>query len=175
MNIVTIVFLVSPLTVWLAPKKRKLGVGLLNGYGGKVEDGETIIQCAIRETGKESTTIITPADMVHITVIDFFNEDLHTFRGHIFLATRWVGIPCESEEMGPPEEFRRNNLPLNKMLPGDAFWVPEVMKGIPIPPRWHDSPQQINDRSPGILHTSFNLINDSTRSCRLPCRQDFFI
>ena len=136
MKLVTIIFLVTPTKVWLAKKKEKIGAGLYFGYGGKVEDNETIIQSAIRETKEESSVIVYPRDLRHMTVIDFYTENTHLFRGHIFLATRWVGEPTETEEMGSPVEFARaeEKLPLNEMLPGDKLWVPTVIAGFLIPP-----------------------------------------
>jgi 8-oxo-dGTP pyrophosphatase MutT (NUDIX family) len=41
-------------------KKRGFGNGKYNGFGGKVENGETIQQAAIRETIEESG--LTPLD-----------------------------------------------------------------------------------------------------------------
>ena len=134
MNLATLAYLVTPSgKVWLAPKNKKIGVGLLFGYGGKVETDETIIQAALREIRQESLVEVTSRDLVHMTVIDFLKEREHMFQCHIFLVTRWAVEPKETEEMGIPELHARNNLPLNRMLPGDAIWLPEVMKGRIIP------------------------------------------
>ncbi len=40
--------------ILLAEKKRGFGVGYWNGYGGKLEDGETIEQALVREVKEES-------------------------------------------------------------------------------------------------------------------------
>ncbi len=133
MRIVTVTFLVTPHWVWLAPKKRKIGIGKLNGYGGKVEMGETIIQSAVRETRKESCINLSPGDLREITVLDFFTAGMHQYQCYIFLATRWYGTPQETEEMGKPERFPRDNPPVHRMMLGDDLWVPEVLKGRIIP------------------------------------------
>ncbi len=133
MKIVTIVFLVTPRHVWLAPKKRKCGVGFLNGYGGKVENGESILESAVRETEAESLVALSVRDLVLITTLDFFKVSEHIFQGHIFLATRWSGQPQETVEMGRPELHLRKDPPLQRMLKGDALWVPRVMEGLVIP------------------------------------------
>ena len=39
--------------VLLGMKKRGFGIGKWNGFGGKVKDGETIRECAMRETQEE--------------------------------------------------------------------------------------------------------------------------
>jgi len=38
-------------------KKRGFGVGKWNGYGGKLDEGESIEQCAIRELEEECSII----------------------------------------------------------------------------------------------------------------------
>jgi hypothetical protein len=38
-------------------KKRGFGVGKWNGYGGKLEDGESIERCAIRELEEECSIV----------------------------------------------------------------------------------------------------------------------
>ena len=49
----TIMFVVEENRVLLIHKKRGLGAGKINGPGGKIEKGETPMQCAIRETNEE--------------------------------------------------------------------------------------------------------------------------
>ena len=44
----TIMFVVEENRVLLIHKKRGLGAGKINGPGGKIEKGETPMQCAIR-------------------------------------------------------------------------------------------------------------------------------
>ena len=132
MKIVTITFLVTPTTVWLAKKKKNTGADYYCGYGDKAEDNETIIQSAIREINDRSSVLVSPRDLRHMTVIDFYVEDTHLFCGHIFVATRWIGNPIETEEMGPPKEFSRSRPP-TPMLPGDELWAPTVIMGSTIP------------------------------------------
>jgi 8-oxo-dGTP pyrophosphatase MutT (NUDIX family) len=38
-------------------KKRGFGVGKWNGYGGKLDEGESIEQCAIRELEEECSIV----------------------------------------------------------------------------------------------------------------------
>ncbi|MBI4136155.1 MAG: NUDIX domain-containing protein [Candidatus Vogelbacteria bacterium] len=45
----TLVFLVRAGKVLLARKTRHIGEGRWNGYGGGIDSGENLIQCAIRE------------------------------------------------------------------------------------------------------------------------------
>ncbi|MBI2030953.1 NUDIX domain-containing protein, partial [Candidatus Kaiserbacteria bacterium] len=53
----TLCFLVGYDRMCLAMKKRGFGTGKWNGVGGKVHDGETIEQAAVREVHEEIGTI----------------------------------------------------------------------------------------------------------------------
>ena len=73
--------------------------GKWNGPGGKVEEGETYKETAIRECWEE--TGITPKDPEHIGDVIFYFDDKPEFREHthIFIAREWEGEPHETEEM----------------------------------------------------------------------------
>ncbi len=45
-------------------KKRGFGIGKWNGFGGKIEAGETIEAAAIRELFEESALEVKPADLM---------------------------------------------------------------------------------------------------------------
>ena len=49
----TLMFLINEGKILLGMKKRGFGAGKYNGFGGKVEAGETIAQAAVRETIEE--------------------------------------------------------------------------------------------------------------------------
>ncbi|MEM9057182.1 MAG: NUDIX domain-containing protein, partial [Pseudomonadota bacterium] len=48
-DIATLLFVVRGGEVLLIHKKRGLGAGKINGPGGRVEPGETVQECAVRE------------------------------------------------------------------------------------------------------------------------------
>lgn len=52
-KLLTLVLVVEPRRVLLGMKKRGFGAGKWNGFGGKVQTGETIEQGARRYTYKE--------------------------------------------------------------------------------------------------------------------------
>ena len=54
----TLMFVFRDNEVLLIHKKRGLGKGKINGPGGKLEAGESLLECAIRETEEE--VCITP-------------------------------------------------------------------------------------------------------------------
>jgi len=115
-------------------KTRKIGKGLWNGYGGKIELGETPVESAIRETLKESGGVICQAvDLAEVAIMDFINTDETgqelPCRAHVFFAYRWEGEPKDSDEVVDPTWFDDNRLPLDEMLPADKVWLPEILGG----------------------------------------------
>ncbi len=142
----TLVFLVKDGRVLLAKKTRKIGKDKWNGYGGGIEEGETVLQCAVREFKDESGVIIDPADLQKVAEVTFHNTkgDGTKFSClvHVFLAERWVGEAEESEEMATPTWFPTNQLPVKEMMPADPFWVPLVLMGKKVRGEAHYGPAQ---------------------------------
>src|SRR5438105_802010 len=97
--------------IWLAVKKHKVGAGLLNGWGGKVNlsDRDNLELCAIREFNEETRTAQASAhDLEKAGIIDFYEFRQHIFQCHIYFLKDWEGEIQESTEMGPPEVFDEN-------------------------------------------------------------------
>lgn len=121
--------------VLLAMKTRKIGVGCWNGFGGGVEEGETILGCAIRELEEESGLKAQPEDLEKVAIVDFHNEksDGSTFvsRVHFFLVKDWQNEPAETEDkaMINPTFFNIDNLPYEKMMPADKEYFPLILNG----------------------------------------------
>lgn len=122
----TLVFLVMDNRVLLIHKKRGHGAGLINGPGGKVEAGETPVACAVRETREE--TGITVAAPVLCGTFKFVDLQAPQWLGYVYLARRFTGLPCETEE-ATPEWFALNALPLDRMWEDDRYWLPRVLAG----------------------------------------------
>lgn len=116
--------------ILLAMKKRGFGEGKWNGYGGKVEEGETTEEAAIREIKEEGNVTVEKEDLESFGVIDFYFSDKPEYnqKVHIFKVTKWVGEPEETEEM-KPEWFSFDNIPYEKMWKGDDQWISKVING----------------------------------------------
>jgi 8-oxo-dGTP pyrophosphatase MutT (NUDIX family) len=113
--------------ILLGMKKRGFGEGLWNGFGGKVQKGETIEQAAIRECQEEAG--ITPTGIFPRAELTFFFDDsAEVLEVHVFLVERFAGEPAESEEM-KPQWFSLTEIPYDKMWADDIYWLPRVLEG----------------------------------------------
>lgn len=111
--------------ILLAEKKRGFGVGFWNGYGGKVEPGETIEQALVREVREESELELV--DYEKRGMMEFHLADGAIKQVYIFEGTKWKGEPVETEEM-KPKWFQVAEIPLDDMWPSDTFWYPKFLK-----------------------------------------------
>ncbi len=123
-------FLVQDDKVLLAMKKRGFGEGKWNGYGGKVQEPETMEQAAVREIFEEGTVKVAEKDLEPMGLLTFyFNENPSwDIQAYLFVIRRWQGEPIETQEMRP-QWFEQNHLPFEQMWVDDPHWLPEVLKG----------------------------------------------
>ncbi len=126
----TLCLLLDGQSILLAMKKRGFGVGKWNGYGGKIENDESIVDAAIREMKEEIEVTVNPTDLNLVGQLKFFfpskpewNQEVN-----IFLITAWQGTPAETEEM-KPEWFVIDKIPYSQMWPDDQYWLPLVLSG----------------------------------------------
>ncbi len=126
----TLCFLVNKDKICLAMKKRGFGEGKWNGVGGKVHEGETIEEAAVREMKEEIGVDTEVRELQSVGSIKFlFNEypDWNQHM-HIFFIEKWRREPRESEEMRP-EWHDKNKLPYERMWVDDPHWLPLVLSG----------------------------------------------
>jgi len=113
--------------VLLGLKKRGFGEGKWNGFGGKVEAGETIEEAARREVLEEVGVEI--ADCRKRGVLNFDYEDgSDALEVHVFSSEAFIGEPRESDEMRP-EWFSKSEIPFHLMWADDAHWMPLLFSG----------------------------------------------
>lgn len=113
--------------ILLGLKKRGFGVGRWNGFGGKVEEGETIYEAAIRELHEESGIIAKKLEKMGILNFSFEN-DLKILEVHIFCVTEFTKEPEETEEM-KPHWFNLDEIPFDSMWSDDIYWMPYFLEG----------------------------------------------
>ena len=131
----TVIFLVKDRTVLLAVKKKKVGKGRLNGFGGKPEGNESLRSCAVRELFEESGKgiVVREEDLAPRARIKFFNKernpDIPNMEVCFYLAEKFRGRAKSTDEMGKPERFQFDQIPFKQMLPADKFFVPRILRG----------------------------------------------
>ncbi|KAG8823909.1 hypothetical protein FRC19_002882 [Serendipita sp. 401] len=133
--------------ILLGYKKRGFAQGIYNGFGGKVDPGETSIQAAHRELDEEAQV---QAPLQHCGVLLFYqNGHEYAHEIDLYRAETWTGIPTETEEMKPrwfdippptsdfialaqqlkrddgvEEETKVETMPLHRMWKDDMLWMP---------------------------------------------------
>ncbi|KAG2224771.1 hypothetical protein INT45_005295 [Circinella minor] len=126
--------------ILLGMKKRGFGLNKWNGFGGKLEPGETIVQAAYRELEEEAMIQAVDMDKIGINLFTFENDPV-ALEVHVFRSTEYKGTPTETEEMRP-EWFSYDNIPFDTMWPDDRIWFPLFLKGQQFLGEFHFSEDQ---------------------------------
>lgn len=126
-KILTLCLVYNSTHLLLGYKKRGFGKGRWNGFGGKVNKGESIEQAAKRELKEEIN--IEPLNIEKRGVITFqFKESPEILEVHLFSIDKFTGKPKETEEM-KPQWFTFDKIPYRLMWPDDRFWLPIMLSG----------------------------------------------
>ncbi len=126
-KLLTLVLVEKEGQLLLGMKKRGFGAGRWNGFGGKVNEGETVEEAAVRETKEESN--ITPKALNARGVLTFMWQGRpDTLEVHVFKASNYDGEPQETEEMRP-KWFNVSEIPYDEMWTDDKYWLPLYLAG----------------------------------------------
>ncbi|KAH8102275.1 NUDIX hydrolase domain-like protein [Cristinia sonorae] len=107
--------------ILLGYKKRGIGAGYFNGFGGKVEPGETPAEAASRELQEEAGI---DAPLRECGTLFFHVPGLeNAFDIHIFVADEYSGMITETEEMRP-QWFSTSAMPPTTQAPGEPALLP---------------------------------------------------
>ena len=114
----------------LGMKKRGFGVGKWNGYGGKLFEGETPEEAAVREIREESGITLATSDLTHLGTIDFYYAGKPDWDQQcmVYRIDEWNGEAVETEEMRP-EWFAFADIPYESMWVNDPYWLPHLLAG----------------------------------------------
>lgn len=119
--------------VLLIEKLRGLGAGKVNGPGGRLEDGETPEQAAVRELQEEIS--VTPDKLSKLGNVKFAFVTGYHLECWIFRADEHVGVPTESAE-AIPFWNRIDSVPFERMWEDDKYWFPYLVRGEPFEGRF---------------------------------------
>lgn len=138
-----------PDKVLLGQKKTGFGKGKYYGFGGKVEQGESITQATVREVAEESSISVAEAALLDAGQVYFFaqptnhnikltatllqeKQELDEFGpksvAYLFAVLNSQGMPQESNEM-IPTWFSLDAVPYFQMWPTDQTWMEPVLAG----------------------------------------------
>ncbi|QQS61371.1 MAG: 8-oxo-dGTP diphosphatase [Candidatus Moraniibacteriota bacterium] len=109
--------------ILLGMKKRGFGMGRWNGFGGKVEAGETIPEAARREMFEECGVGVENMEYRGVHEFIFESRPDEIMVVHIFCVDSFVGFPEETDEM-KPKWFNFENIPYKDMWADDEYWFP---------------------------------------------------
>ncbi|HEY9582762.1 MAG TPA: 8-oxo-dGTP diphosphatase [Candidatus Paceibacterota bacterium] len=113
--------------VLLGLKKRGMGEGRWNGFGGHVEEGETVEEAATRELEEEAGILASSLEKLGELTFEF-KEDPTLLLVHLFKVREFAGEPIETDEMRPIW-FAETEVPFDSMWPDDFLWFPYFLAG----------------------------------------------
>lgn len=120
----TILMMYHPPRILLGLKSfdKKFG-GRWNGFGEGVENGESLEECARRETLDETGIIVNNLEKRGEILFQFkINEQDHEV--HIYNGNSYKGKPKVTDDFVGYALFHKDYLPVDKMMPADKYWLP---------------------------------------------------
>jgi len=127
----TLCYLIKEGKICIGLKKRGFGKDRWNGFGGKVEENETLEESLTREVVEE--TGVSIKNPKKVAEIKFYfplvpKEKEWDMVVHVYFAVDWIGEPTEGEEM-KPQWFNLNEIPYGQMWDDDRVWLPIALGG----------------------------------------------
>jgi 8-oxo-dGTP diphosphatase len=121
----TLVFVIRADHMLLIHKKRGLGAGKINAPGGRLEPGETLLRCAVREVEEELRT--TPLQLQWAGENRFQFANGYSIHVQIFRAADCDREPQETAE-AIPLWVPLDAIPYDKMWADDRLWIPLLVE-----------------------------------------------
>lgn len=129
MKIATLGVVLRPGEILLGEKKKgEIGIGVLSGPGGKLDPGETLEECLLRETLEEFELELDPARLDYTARIDFYAAGEVDFRVHVYRAWVLKGEAHETADM-IPRWYPLHALPYERLYEADRHWLPKAARG----------------------------------------------
>lgn len=112
--------------VLLGMKKRGFGQGKFNGFGGKLDVGETPEQCAFREMKEECGLNVLDLDLRGVLLYDYPSKPDRAMQVYVFRALNYTGQVVETEEMAP-QWFAFDQVNYGEMWADDPYWMSKIL------------------------------------------------
>lgn len=126
-KVLTLVLVHESPRILLGMKKKGFGEGKWNGFGGKLQPGESIEEAAHRELMEEAGITVKHLEKAGMFT-ETFGDDPTVLEGHIFRASGISGELTESDEMRP-QWFDEALIPFDQMWEPDRLWYPYFLRG----------------------------------------------
>lgn len=110
-----------------------LHYGKYNGLGGKLDQGESVTDCMIREVFEESGLSATDLRLRGTINWPGFGKNAEDWFGFIFRIEGWTGTPHQGNHEGTLEWVARERLLDLPMWESDRLFLPMVFDDVPIP------------------------------------------
>jgi len=115
--------------VLLGEKKTgEIGKGLFNGPGGKLQQGETLEECLIRECWEELRLRLSADLLRHVAVLHCYAGGVKSMIVHVYRAELTDHHPEDTPDMRPGW-FPVNGIPYDRMHEGDRGWFEKALAG----------------------------------------------
>ena len=129
----TLVFVIRDGQILLIRKKRGLGLGKVNGPGGKLDPGENAVDCARRECYEELG--IRVHDLECMGEHKFQFTDGYSIHCWVFRTSSYEGEAVETDE-AVPLWTTLDAIPYDEMWEDDRMWLPLLIDGQCFSARW---------------------------------------
>ena len=123
----TLVYLVRGKSLLLIRKLRGHGAGKVNAPGGRVELGESVEACAIREVAEEVGIRVNALALRALLRYDDPAEGF-AMAGFAFVSSDFEGTHTRTEE-ADPFWCPIDEIPYDEMWENDRLWLPRVLRG----------------------------------------------
>lgn len=157
-KVTTLCFIYKHPRLLLGMKKRGFGAGRWNGFGGKVNEGESVEDAAIREMREEAGLEADDLEKHGVVYFEFEDEQV-VIEVNIFKVGSYSGELIETEEM-KPQWFMVDEIPFKEMWTDDLYWMPLFLQGKKFKGRFLLDKPSTADYASRIISKDLSIVKD---------------